>query len=115
MFKKVFQIEIRVQAISLRRFDDGINCRTGLGPLGGRTEQPVLPADGEGPDGVLRQVVGQGAPPVFQICIFRSYSTICTVKSYRLTGKSVPLNRPAVPNDGMYDPTRKEQSVKAKP
>ena len=67
MFKKVFQIEIRVQAIGLRRLDDGINRRTGPSPLGGRTEQPVLPADGEGPDGVLRQVVGQGAPPVFQI------------------------------------------------
>ena len=53
----VFEITIRFDAMALAVFDQGVKDGAALAGFFGAEEQPVLFADGGGPDGVFHQVV----------------------------------------------------------
>jgi hypothetical protein len=57
MFEEVAQVGIRLQAVGLGRFHEAVEGCTGIGAPGASGKQPVLPAHGKRPDGVLGQVV----------------------------------------------------------
>ena len=47
--------------------DDAVNCGTGFCSFGRSTEQPVLPAYGEVPDGPFTDIVRYGSLSIFQV------------------------------------------------
>ena len=66
-FEEMPQISIWLQVVGLGRLDQAVDGRAGYGPSGMSGKQPVLPAHGEGPDGVLRQAVVRPEPAVLQV------------------------------------------------
>ncbi len=61
------QVGEGLQVVGLGRLDQAVDGRAGLGPARGVGEQPVFPAHGEGPDGILGQGVADAQPPVSEV------------------------------------------------
>src|SRR5271155_1186420 len=53
----VFEVAIRFHAVALAVFDQSVDDGAALARFFGAEEEPVLFADGSGPDGILHQVV----------------------------------------------------------
>ncbi len=61
------QIGKRFEAIGLRRLDQAVDDGAGPGTARGVGKQPVLPAHGEGPDGILGQGVADAQPTIGEV------------------------------------------------
>ena len=66
-FEQSDQIAIRIHPVSLAGLDQRIQVRTGVGARHRIGEEPIAPADDEGSDGVLAQIVIDGPGAVFDI------------------------------------------------
>ena len=64
----MIQIGLWVQPISLGRFQQGEDRRTGVGPSLSVAEEPVLSADGHWADAVLAGIVRKAAPAILEVC-----------------------------------------------